>query len=59
MHFLLQNIDKLARIGVTVLSDALQKKLANWQEYLDRELLQIKENWSRGGSLTFQIVGDN
>ena len=59
MHFLLQNIDKLAKIGVTVLSDALHKKLANWQEYLDRELLQIKENWSQGGSLKFQIVGDN
>ena len=59
MHFLLQNIDKLAKIGVTVLSDTLHKKLANWQEYLDREVLQIKENWSQGGSLKFQIVGDN
>ena len=59
MHFLLQNIDKLAKIGVTVLSDTLHKKLANWQEYLDRELLQIKENWSQGGLLKFQIVGDN
>nr|XP_022298075.1 uncharacterized protein LOC111107257 isoform X3 [Crassostrea virginica] len=57
--YIFKNIDKLAKIGVTVLSDTLHKKLANWQEYLDRELLQIKENWSQGGSLKFQIVGDN
>lgn len=53
------NINRLAKIGVTVLSDTLHNKLADWQEYLDNELIQIKQNWSQGGSVKFQIVGDN
>lgn len=40
-------------------SKSTSKKLSSWEAFLDSEILDIKNNWSEGGELKYQLIGDN
>lgn len=40
-------------------SKSISKKLSSWEAFLDSEILDIKKNWSEGGELKYQLIGDN
>jgi hypothetical protein len=37
----------------------LRRKLNSWDECLDEELLQYKNEWSQGRNKKYQLIGDN
>lgn len=45
---------------MSVHPQTLRNKLESWHDLLDRQLLQIKNDWSRGlPTAKYQLVGDN
>ncbi|XP_056013603.1 uncharacterized protein LOC125669312 isoform X1 [Ostrea edulis] len=54
-----RDIDRLAKMGVTVLSDTLHKKLGTWQVNLDEVLIQMKQDWLNMGKEKYQLAGGN
>jgi hypothetical protein len=54
-----QDIERLAKLGVSVTPETLRKKMLTWQDSLDVDLVQMKNEWSDGGPRKFQLVGDN
>ncbi|KAL3864206.1 hypothetical protein ACJMK2_005910, partial [Sinanodonta woodiana] len=53
------DIQRLAKIGVCVTSCSVQNKLISWRSSLDEEILKLRDDWSNGGHVKFQLVGDS
>lgn len=49
----------MAKLGLCTTSKSISKKLSSWEAFLDSEILDIKKNWSEGGELKYQLIGDN
>lgn len=49
-----QDIERLSKIGLSVHPTTLHRKLVNWQNILDSDILS-----ANGGHSTYQIIGDN
>lgn len=56
-----KDIERIAKLGLTVSPRSVQSKLASWEEFLDKEVIKLKDAWEQGekDTLKFQIVGDN
>ncbi|XP_052811007.1 uncharacterized protein LOC128238795 [Mya arenaria] len=54
-----QDMKRLAKLGVCVFPETVRNKLQSWQSNLDEKLLEVKEKWCKGDSMTYQLVGDN
>lgn len=54
-----QDIERLAKLGLSVSPKSIQSKLLSWEVYLDKEIVEMKEAWEGGGDSKFQLVGDN
>lgn len=37
----------------------IKRKLSDWQDILDKEILEIRDSWAEGGNVKYQIIGDN
>ena len=48
----------MAKLGICVVPKTASRKLQSRQENLDKDLLEVKYNWSTGGNRTYQLVGD-
>lgn len=46
-------------MGLSVSPASVQKKLSSWEQYLDGEIIKLKESWSKGGDRKYQLIGDN
>lgn len=55
----LQDIESLSKIGFSVHSQTVHKKLISWQDNLDMDLNSIRDSLTEGGQTKFQIIGDN
>jgi len=49
----------LAKIGLSVTPKSVQQKLLSWQEHLDKEIIELKDEWKEGGNVKYQLIGDN
>lgn len=49
----------MVKLGLCTTSKSISKKLSSWEAFLDSEILDIKKNWSEGGELKYQLIGDN
>ena len=49
----------MAKLGLTVTPKSIQSKLSSWEDYLDKEIIELKEAWEGGSNSKFQMVGDN
>ena len=38
---------------------SINNKLSSWDNFLDSEVLEIKKTWSEGGTIKYQLIGDN
>lgn len=54
-----QDIERLSKIGLSVHPTTLHRKLVNWQNILDSDILSARDSWANGGHSTYQIIGDN
>lgn len=54
-----QDIERLSKIGLSVHPRTLHRKLVNWQNILDSDILSATDSWANGGHSTYQIIGDN
>lgn len=54
-----QDIERLSNVGVTVHPVTVKRKLSDWQDMLDREIINIRDSWASGGKIKYQIIGDN
>lgn len=54
-----QDIERLSKIGLSVHPRTLHRKLVNWQNILDSDILSARDSWANGGHSTYQIIGDN
>lgn len=54
-----QDIERLSKIGLSVHPTTLHRKLVNWQNILDSDILSARDTWANGGHSTYQIIGDN
>ncbi|CAC5407725.1 unnamed protein product [Mytilus coruscus] len=54
-----RNIERLSHIGLSVHPVTIHRKLAEWQKFLDKTILAIKEEWEKGGNQKYQLIGDN
>ena len=57
--FLYQDIHRLSKVGVTLTPQTLHNKMKAWQDSLDFDLMNVKDDWCAGGKTKFQLVGDN
>ncbi|VDI19247.1 Hypothetical predicted protein [Mytilus galloprovincialis] len=54
-----RDIERLAKLGLTVNSRSVQNKLSSWEDFLDTDLVQLKEEWKEGVGVKYQMIGDN
>lgn len=54
-----QDIERLSKIELSVHPVTLHRKLVNWQNILDSDILSARDSWANGGYSTYQIIGDN
>ncbi|XP_056014422.1 uncharacterized protein LOC125649436 [Ostrea edulis] len=54
-----RDIQRLAKIGLCVSPGSVHNKLASWIDKLDEDVIQLKKDWSEGGNVKYQLVGDN
>ncbi|XP_061174425.1 uncharacterized protein LOC133183487 [Saccostrea echinata] len=54
-----RDIERLSKIGLSVHPTTLHRKLVNWQNILDTNILKARDSWANGGHSTYQIIGDN
>lgn len=54
-----QDIERLAKLGMSVTPRSVQNKLSSWEGYLDTGIMEVKERWVKGERLKYQLVGDN
>lgn len=54
-----QDIERLSKIGLSVHPTTLHRKLVNWQNILDSDILSARDSWANGGHSTYQIIGGN
>ena len=54
-----QDIERLAKIGLCMSDKSINNKLSSWDNFLDSEVLEIKKTWSEGGTIKYQLIGDN
>lgn len=54
-----QDIERLSKIGLSVHPTTLHRKLVNWQNILDSDILSARDSWANGGHSTYQVIGDN
>lgn len=54
-----RDIERLSHVGLTVHPLTIKRKLLDWQDLLDKEILKIRDSWAEGGSVKYQIIGDN
>lgn len=54
-----QDIERLSNIGLSVHPTTLHRKLVNWQNILDSDILSARDSWANGGHSIYQIIGDN
>lgn len=52
-----QDIERLSKIGLSVHPTTLHRKLVNWQNILDSDILSARDSWANGGHSTYQIIG--
>jgi len=57
--YLLQDIERLAKIGLSTSSKSIYNKLSSWDAFLDAKVMEVKKTWSEGGSQKYQLIGDN
>lgn len=58
-NFYFQDIVRLSGVGLSVHPKTIHRKLYTWQEMLDLKVKQMRESWAQGGSITYQLIGDN
>lgn len=49
----------MAKLGLTVNPRSVQNKLSSWEDFLDTDLVQLKEEWKEGVGVKYQMIGDN
>lgn len=54
-----RDIERLSKIGLSFHPTTLHRKLVNWQNILDSDILSARDSWANGGYSTYQIIGDN
>ncbi|XP_071121775.1 uncharacterized protein [Mytilus edulis] len=54
-----RDIERLAKLGLTVNPRSVQNKLSSWEDFLDTDLVQLKEEWKEGVGVKYQMIGDN
>lgn len=59
MLCLFQDIERLFYVGLIVYLFIIKRKLFDWQDVLDKEILKIWDFWVEGGSVKYLIIGDN
>lgn len=58
-NFYFQDIVRLSGVGLSVHPKTIHRKLYTWQEMLDLKVKEMRESWAQGGSITYQLIGDN
>ncbi|XP_061166246.1 uncharacterized protein LOC133175139 [Saccostrea echinata] len=56
---MVDDIQRLAKIGLCVSPGSVHNKLASWIDKLDEEIIQLRKEWAEGGHVKYQLVGDN
>ncbi|CAC5358080.1 unnamed protein product [Mytilus coruscus] len=54
-----EDIERLAKLGLTVNPRSVQNKLSSWEDFIDTDLVQLKEEWKEGVGVKYQMIGDN
>ncbi|XP_033759941.1 uncharacterized protein LOC117342076 [Pecten maximus] len=56
-----RDIERLAKIGLTVTAETLRRKMVTWEEHLDVDLIKLRDGWIEGDACMkkYQLVGDN
>ncbi|KAK6168270.1 hypothetical protein SNE40_022131 [Patella caerulea] len=55
----LKTIERLCNIGLSVHPSSINKKLSDWENFLDSEISILKQSWENGSDIKYQLVGDN